>query len=239
MPREMLYVADELFFAGTAVEITPITSVDRITVGDGKRGPMTKALQDAFFGVVRGEHPDRHGWLHAVPRGSAARGRRGDRATAAGNMRVAIGVRPRGLRAQGAPEARARGGSGTRSRTSAPSRPSRRWTIPTSAFRSRSGWRAATRIAASCWAAAASARRSPPTRSPAIRAAVVTSDETARLTRLHNDSNVLALGGRTNPDDDAVRLAAASGSRPGFEGGRHVAAPAQDHRLRGRALDEG
>ena len=66
MPREMLYLADELFFSGTAVEVTPITSVDRIVVGNGERGPVTKALQDAFFGVVRGELPDRHRWLHAV-----------------------------------------------------------------------------------------------------------------------------------------------------------------------------
>ena len=79
MPREMLYLADELFFSGTAVEVTPITSVDRITVGKGERGPVTKAVQDAFFGIVRGEQADRHRWLHAVsnvkraPAGAAAR----------------------------------------------------------------------------------------------------------------------------------------------------------------------
>ena len=67
MPREMLYLADELFFSGTAVEVTPITSVDRITVGSGERGPVTKAIQEAFFGVVKGESADRHGWLTAVP----------------------------------------------------------------------------------------------------------------------------------------------------------------------------
>jgi branched-chain amino acid aminotransferase len=67
LPREMLYVADELFFTGTAVEINPITSVDRITVGSGERGPVTKALQEAFFGIVRGTAPDRHGWLTLVP----------------------------------------------------------------------------------------------------------------------------------------------------------------------------
>lgn len=67
MPREMLYIVDELFFSGTAVEVTPITSVDRITVGAGERGPITKAIQDAFFGIVRGENPDRHHWLTAVP----------------------------------------------------------------------------------------------------------------------------------------------------------------------------
>jgi branched-chain amino acid aminotransferase len=67
LPREMLYIADELFFSGTAVEVTPVTSVDRITVGSGERGPVTRAIQDAFFGVVRGEQPDRHRWLWPVP----------------------------------------------------------------------------------------------------------------------------------------------------------------------------
>lgn len=72
VPREMLYLADELFFSGTAVEVTPITSVDRLVVGNGERGPVTKAIQDAFFGVVRGTAPDRHGWLTAVPQRAAA-----------------------------------------------------------------------------------------------------------------------------------------------------------------------
>jgi branched-chain amino acid aminotransferase len=67
MPRELLYAAEELFYAGTAVEVSPITSVDRITVGTGARGPITKALQDAFFGIVHGDAPDRHGWLTRVP----------------------------------------------------------------------------------------------------------------------------------------------------------------------------
>ena len=71
MPRELLYGADELFYAGTAVEITPITSVDRIAVGNGTRGPVTRAMQDAFFGIVRGETPDRHGWLTPVTQGAA------------------------------------------------------------------------------------------------------------------------------------------------------------------------
>jgi branched-chain amino acid aminotransferase len=74
MPREMLYIADELFFSGTAVEITPITSVDRIQVGDGTRGPVTKAIQDAYFAAVKGETPDRHGWLTRLPVAAAARG---------------------------------------------------------------------------------------------------------------------------------------------------------------------
>lgn len=63
LPREMLYLADELFFTGTAAEVTPIRSVDRITVGAGRRGPITAAVQEAFFGIVQGERPDRYGWL--------------------------------------------------------------------------------------------------------------------------------------------------------------------------------
>jgi branched-chain amino acid aminotransferase len=72
MPREMLYQADELFLVGTAVEVSPISSVDRIPVGDGKRGPITKAIQDAFFGIVRGGSADRHGWLTHVPKSASA-----------------------------------------------------------------------------------------------------------------------------------------------------------------------
>ena len=71
MPREMLYLAEELFYAGTAVEVSPIASVDKIQVGNGQRGPITKALQEAFFATVRGESPDRHGWLTLVPHASA------------------------------------------------------------------------------------------------------------------------------------------------------------------------
>ena len=63
LPREMLYVADEVFFAGTAVEVTPIKSVDRITVGAGRRGPVTQAVQERFFDIVKGDAPDTHGWL--------------------------------------------------------------------------------------------------------------------------------------------------------------------------------
>lgn len=66
LPRELLYIADEAFFAGTAVEITPIRSVDKITIGDGRRGPITEAIQQLFFGIIRGEEPDRHGWLTYV-----------------------------------------------------------------------------------------------------------------------------------------------------------------------------
>lgn len=78
IPREFLYIADELFFVGTAVEITPIKSVDRIVVGSGTRGPITERLQTAFFGLVRGELPDTHGWLTYVhAEGSAAGARAG------------------------------------------------------------------------------------------------------------------------------------------------------------------
>ncbi|PMP75408.1 MAG: branched chain amino acid aminotransferase [Chloroflexus aggregans] len=63
LPREMLYLADELFFTGTAAEITPIRSVDRLPIGIGRRGPITAAVQAAFFGIVQGEQPDRYGWL--------------------------------------------------------------------------------------------------------------------------------------------------------------------------------
>jgi branched-chain amino acid aminotransferase len=66
IPREMLYLADELFFTGTAVEITPIRSVDGIQIGAGKRGPVTQALQSAFFGLFEGRTPDKWGWLEPV-----------------------------------------------------------------------------------------------------------------------------------------------------------------------------
>jgi branched-chain amino acid aminotransferase len=67
LPRELLYVADELFFTGTAAEVTPIRSVDRQTVGSGARGPLTAALQKAFFDVVDCKVGDEHGWLTFVP----------------------------------------------------------------------------------------------------------------------------------------------------------------------------
>jgi branched-chain amino acid aminotransferase len=71
LPREALYVADEAFFVGTAVEITPIRSIDRIPVGAGCRGPVTTALQRAFFDVINGEVPDRYGWLTYVDKEEA------------------------------------------------------------------------------------------------------------------------------------------------------------------------
>jgi branched-chain amino acid aminotransferase len=72
LPREMLYIADEAFFAGTAVEITPIRSVDKIAVGNGRRGPVTEAVQRAFFDIINGEAPDTHGWLTFVDGGAEA-----------------------------------------------------------------------------------------------------------------------------------------------------------------------
>lgn len=66
IPREMLYVADEAFFSGTAAEVTPIRSVDRIEVGAGKPGPITLAIQEVYMGIATGKMPDRYGWLTRV-----------------------------------------------------------------------------------------------------------------------------------------------------------------------------
>lgn len=66
IPRELLYLADEIFLCGTAAEITPVRSVDGIVVGSGKRGPITTRLMAAFFDIVEGRVADRHGWLTPV-----------------------------------------------------------------------------------------------------------------------------------------------------------------------------
>jgi len=66
IPREMLYIADEVFFSGTAAEITPLRTIDRIQVGNGSRGPVTKMLQDEFFAITKGAKLDRHNWLTPV-----------------------------------------------------------------------------------------------------------------------------------------------------------------------------
>ena len=66
IPREFLYVADEVFFTGTAAEITPVRGIDQIDIGTGARGPVTQKLQDSFFAILRGKEEDRHGWLTAV-----------------------------------------------------------------------------------------------------------------------------------------------------------------------------
>jgi len=74
LPREMLYIADEVFMTGTAAEITPVRSVDKITIGKGARGPVTEALQKAFFDVLECRVPDEHGWLTFVRDATAAAG---------------------------------------------------------------------------------------------------------------------------------------------------------------------
>ena len=66
IPREMLYIADELFFTGTAAEVTPVRSVDKIQVGAGRRGPVTERIQKDFFAIIGGTVEDRYGWLTPV-----------------------------------------------------------------------------------------------------------------------------------------------------------------------------
>jgi branched-chain amino acid aminotransferase len=66
IPREFLYIADEVFFTGTAAEITPIRAIDKIQIGAGERGPVTEQIQNEFFKVIRAEVDDRHGWLTFV-----------------------------------------------------------------------------------------------------------------------------------------------------------------------------
>jgi branched-chain amino acid aminotransferase len=78
LPRELLYICDEAFFVGTAVEITPIKTVDKINVGNGRRGPITEAIQQSFFDIINGRVADKHGWLEFVydgePRQAVAAG---------------------------------------------------------------------------------------------------------------------------------------------------------------------
>ena len=66
IPREAMYLADEILMCGTAAEVTPVRSVDGIEVGNGKRGPITKQVQDAFFGLFNGKTEDKWGWLTPV-----------------------------------------------------------------------------------------------------------------------------------------------------------------------------
>ena len=63
VPGEMLYMAGGLFFAGTAGEITPLRSVDKIKIGNGRRGPITEAIQTRFLGIINGDSPDTHACL--------------------------------------------------------------------------------------------------------------------------------------------------------------------------------
>ena len=67
IPREMLYISDEVFFTGTAAEVTPIRSVDKIKVGSGKIGPVTKSLKKELFGIFDGSKPDKHNWFTPIP----------------------------------------------------------------------------------------------------------------------------------------------------------------------------
>ena len=71
LPREMLYIVDEVFFTGTAAEITPVRSIDKIAIGDGQRGPVAATIQRRFFDVINGRVPDTHGWLTFVDGGAA------------------------------------------------------------------------------------------------------------------------------------------------------------------------
>jgi len=66
IPREMLYIADEVFLTGSAAEITPVRTIDKIVVGTGRRGPLTARLQEEFFAIIEGAKDDRHGWLTFV-----------------------------------------------------------------------------------------------------------------------------------------------------------------------------
>jgi branched-chain amino acid aminotransferase len=72
-PREMLYTAEEIFLTGTASEVTPVRSVDRITIGGGRRGPITTQIQQRFLDLVRGVSDDPYGWLTHVRAERAAK----------------------------------------------------------------------------------------------------------------------------------------------------------------------
>jgi branched-chain amino acid aminotransferase len=76
IPREFLYIADEVFFTGSAAEVTPINSIDKIVIGKGGRGPVTKKIQEAFFGIIEGKVEDKHGWLSYVQSPSYAKAAR-------------------------------------------------------------------------------------------------------------------------------------------------------------------
>jgi branched-chain amino acid aminotransferase len=85
LPREMLYIADEVFFVGTAVEVTPIRTVDKVRVGRGRRGPVTEAIQQKFFQIVKGEAPDTYGWLQPVVEPALSAAARSAKAEATGS----------------------------------------------------------------------------------------------------------------------------------------------------------
>jgi len=73
IPREAMYIADEIFFTGSAAEVTPISEIDEIKIGTGVRGPITEKLQKAFFDIVEGRTDDKYGWLTPVPKKAAAK----------------------------------------------------------------------------------------------------------------------------------------------------------------------
>jgi branched-chain amino acid aminotransferase len=75
IPREMLYLADEAFFCGTAVEITPVVNIDKYGLGDGKPGPISTNIRERFMAIVTGRVPDTHGWLTPIPVAAASGGR--------------------------------------------------------------------------------------------------------------------------------------------------------------------
>ena len=97
IPREALYIADEVFFTGTAAEVTPIRSIDRITIGSGKRGPVTERIQKEFFAYIDGDIPDRYGWLTPVyaERTAQRRSRRSRRAERRAQARPTFQLTPR------------------------------------------------------------------------------------------------------------------------------------------------
>jgi len=74
VPREALYIADEVFFTGSAAEVTPISKIDGITIGHGRAGEITRKLQKAFFDIVEGRSEDKHGWLTFVPAAETVKG---------------------------------------------------------------------------------------------------------------------------------------------------------------------
>jgi branched-chain amino acid aminotransferase len=82
VPREALYIADEVFFTGTAAEVTPVRSIDRIPIGAGRRGPVTERIQKDYFAYIAGEVPDRYNWMTPVYTGERAKMRKTALATA-------------------------------------------------------------------------------------------------------------------------------------------------------------
>src|SRR3546814_19188982 len=91
MPREYLYLCDELFMCGTAAEVTPIRSVDGRQIGAGKAGPVTRRMQEMFFGLFDGTTPDKHGWLERACRAGRLLQARGTERGSGGTVCVSTG----------------------------------------------------------------------------------------------------------------------------------------------------